>query len=362
MNAPLDRNGSVLVTGASGFVGGHLAEALLAQGTPVRAVYRRERPPGFLEELRGRGAELRRLDLSDPEGVRAAVAGVEAVVHVAALAHYWGRRAEFLRQNYDLTVGLLEAARAAGCRAFVFTSSTVVHGFGPHPDTREEGPYLPLWHPYAQTKRMAEEYVLARNGPALRTVVIRPSNVYGPRDTTMSARILEALDSGALIRIGRGDRRISLVYVDDLVQALILALRRPEGAGKAFNIAGGEAVTLGEVFEHAFRLMGIRPVRIGLPAWLAFGAAGLLEGAYGLVGARRAPPLARYLVAQLAYDYHFRIDRARELLGYAPAVGWREGIERTLRAFGRLHGGGSAMPADPPPQADHRGPPNRPAP
>ena len=328
----------VLVTGASGFVGGHLAEALLARGTTVRAVYRRERPPAFLEELRGRGAELLRLDLCSAAGAREAVAGVDGVVHVAALAHYWGTREEFLRQNYDLTVGLLGAAKAAGCRAFVFTSSTVVHGFGSHPDTREEGPYLPLWHPYAQSKRLAEEHVLARNAPGFRTAVVRPSNVYGPRDTTMSARILEALNSGALIRIGKGDGRVALVYVDDLVQALILALEREESGGLAFNITSGDSVTLAEVFEHAFRLMGIRPRRVTLPAWLAYAAAGALEGAYGLVGSRTAPPLARFLVAQLANDYNFRIDRARRLLGYSPAVDWREGIERTLRAFGRLSG------------------------
>lgn len=326
----------VLVTGASGFVGGHLAEALLEREVEVRAVYRRDRPPQFLEALRERGAEVRRIDLADPAGAREAVEGMEGVVHVAALAHYWGSREEFLRQNYDLTVRLLEASRAAGCRVFVFTSSTVVHGFGPHPDTREEGPYLPLWHPYAQTKRMAEEYVLARGGAGLRTTVIRPANVYGPRDTTVSARILEALESGALIGVGRVDRRAALVYVDDLVQALLLALQREESAGKAFNITSGESATLGEVFEHAFRLMGIRPRRIRLPVPLAFGLAGLMEGAWRLAGLRRAPPLARYLVAQLAYDYHFRIDRARELLGYHPAVGYREGIERTLRAFGKL--------------------------
>jgi nucleoside-diphosphate-sugar epimerase len=326
------------VTGASGFVGGHLAEALQAQGAAVRAVYRREQAPPFLAGLEKKGAEVRRLDLTRAGEAREAVRGMEAVVHAAGLAHYWGPYERFRIHNYDLTVRLLEEARAAGCRVFVYTSSVVVHGFGPHPDTREEGPYLSLWHPYAQTKKMAEEFVLSRNGEGFRTTAIRPANVYGPRDTTITARILQALESGALISIGGGTRRIALVYIDDLVQALILALRCAESGGQAFNIAGGESVSLQEVLEYAFGLMGIRPLRLGLPPFLAFGLAGLLEVVYRRLGARGAPPLARYLVAQLAYDYHFRIDRAREVLGYRPQVGYREGIARTLRSFGRIKG------------------------
>jgi nucleoside-diphosphate-sugar epimerase len=327
---------SVLVTGASGFVGGHLAGALLRRGHVVRAIYRRENPPEHLRELECLGAELLRLDLSSPEAAREAVAGMQAVVHAAGLADYWGSYERFRELNYDLTVRLLEEAREAGCRVFLYVSSVVVQGFGEHPDSTEEGPCYPLWHPYAQTKKMAEQYVLARNGPDFRTVALRPSNVYGPRDTTMSARILQALDSGALIRLGGPSRRISLVYIDDVLQAAMLALEREQSAGRVFNITSGESVTLEEALSCAFELMGKKPLRITVPLFLARFVAAVLELCFRLVHARRAPPLARYLVEQISHDYHFRIDLAREVLGYEPRVGCREGIARTLASFGRL--------------------------
>ncbi|GAG89904.1 unnamed protein product, partial [marine sediment metagenome] len=147
----------ILVTGASGFVGGHLARVMVERGYPVRALYRREKIPENLMRIREKGAEVNRLDLTETEDVRKAVHGVEAVIHVAALTGDWGPFKIYKRHNYDLTVRLIDESEKSGCRVFVYISSISVHGFGKHVNSGEEGPFYRHVSAYQTTKKMAEE-------------------------------------------------------------------------------------------------------------------------------------------------------------------------------------------------------------
>ena len=329
----------VLVTGASGFIGGWIARGLAARGYAVRALYRRACPPAFLEALAAGGAEVQRRDLAWPEDLRAAVRGADTVVHAAALASDWGDPELFRRQNLEITVRLLEEARASDCRVFVFLGSISVHGFGPHVQTTEEGPYYPLLSSYQKTKKLAEEEVLARNAPGFRTTVLRPADVYGPGDTITFYRLLEAQERGIRGTLGGGLHLASVVAVEDLVQAVALALESEAGAGQAFNISGGEPATWRQILVHTAALLGVRPW-LELPLFLARPLAALLAAVYGFFGIRRDPPLTPYRVEHVAYDYDFSIEKAQTLLGYAPAVGWREGLERTVAAYRAERGQG----------------------
>jgi nucleoside-diphosphate-sugar epimerase len=322
----------VLVTGASGFIGGWIARGLMERGRAVRALYRRPQPPAFLQELAASGAQVQRRDLSWPDDVRAAVRGVEAVVHAAALVSDWGDAELFRRQNVELTVHLLEEARAAGCRVFVFLGSISVHGFGPHVQTTEEGPYYPLRYPYQHSKKQAEEAVLAANGPGFRTVVLRPADVYGPGDTTTFYRLLGAQERGIRGTLSGGLRLASLLAVEDLVQAVALALEREQAGGQAFNISGGEPNTWRQLLGYTASLLGVRPW-LELPLFLARPAAAALAAVYGFLGIRRDPPLTPYRVEHVAYDFDFSIEKAQKLLGFSPAVGWKEGLARTVAAY-----------------------------
>jgi nucleoside-diphosphate-sugar epimerase len=229
-------------------------------------------------------------------------------------------------------VRLLEEARAAGCGVFVFLGSISVHGFGPHVQTTEEGPYYPLCNPYQRTKKLAEEAVLAANGPGFRTVVLRPADVYGPGDTTTFYRLLSAQERGIRGTLGGGLRLASLVAVEDLVQAVHLALERGQSAGQAFNITGGEPNTWRQLLGYTASLLGVRPW-LELPLFVARPAAAVLSAVYAFLGIRQDPPLTPYRVEHVAYDFDFSIEKAQKLLGYSPTVGWREGLARTVAAY-----------------------------
>jgi len=328
----------VLVTGASGFVGAWIARGLHEGGYRVRALHRRTPPPEALVELAARGLEVRRGDLTQEPDARAAVEGQEAVVHAAGLASDWGPEQRFLQHNVEATVWLLEAARQAACRLFVFVGSVSVHGFGPHRRTTEQGPYYPLISFYQTTKRQAEESVLAADGPQMRTVVLRPANVYGPGDATTFYRLLAAQRRGIRGTLGGGRRLTSVIYVEDLVQAVVRVLENEAAAGQVFNIASGEEVRWAELLGYTASLLGVRPW-LELPVALARVLAPLLEGVYRLFGIRTDPPLTRYRVAHVAHDFDFSIEKARRLLGWSPQVDWKEGLRRTVAAFLKDRGG-----------------------
>jgi nucleoside-diphosphate-sugar epimerase len=320
------------VTGASGFIGGWIASGLHERGYAVRAHYRRKLMPERLAALAAGGVEALQGNLTQVQDARAAVRREDAVVHAAALASDWGPPDLFFRQNVEPTVLLLAEARAAGCRTFVYLSSAAVHGFGPHHRTTEQGPYYPPISHYQTTKKQAEEAVLAANSSELRTIVLRPANVYGPGDTTTFYRLLAAQEQGIRGTLSGGRRLTSVVYVEDLVRAVVLALDSEDAAGEAFNITSGERVSWAELLGYSATLLGVRPW-LELPVSLARVLARLLSGAYRLLGIRSDPQLTPYLVAQAANDFDFSIDKARRLLGYAPQVDWREGLRRMVAAY-----------------------------
>ena len=320
------------MTGASGFVGGHVVEALHAAGHQVRAIYRRALLPPHLAALERDGVQLLRVDLTQPHTATTAVAGMDVVIHAAARADYFGPAPSFFRDNVAITADLLEAARKEGCRRFVQISSIAVHGFGAHRATTEFGPYYPLRDPYSTTKWQAEQLVLEANSPDLRTVALRPSNVYGPRDTTVTRRVLDTLAQGFLPVIDGGGQLTSLLYIDDLVAAILASLDNAAVAGKALNICNPELVTMVEVLEAGATLLGYRLRRLRLPRRVARIAAGIAEAAAHLPGVA-APSLTRPLVEQLSHDFNFSDSLAVRLLGVGARTAWREGVLRTLRAF-----------------------------
>jgi nucleoside-diphosphate-sugar epimerase len=214
----------------------------------------------------------------------------------------------------------------------VFLGSVSVHGFGPHVQTTEEGPYYPLGNAYQRTKKQAEEAVLAANGPGFRTVVLRPADVYGPGDTTVFYRLLGAQERGVRGTLGGGLRLVSLLAVEDLVQAVGLALEREQGAGQVFNLTSGEPNTWRQLLGYTASLLGVRPW-LELPLFVARPAAAVLSAIYAFLGIRKDPPLTPYRVEHVAYDFDFSIEKAQKLLGYSPAVGWREGLARTVEAY-----------------------------
>ena len=323
----------ILVTGASGFIGGHIATALAADGRSVRAQYRRPDATLALTALAERGTEIVRADLSDLEQVAEITKGVSGVIHAAAHMSDFGPYDGFHRINYQATVDLLESARDEGCRCFLYVSSISVHGFGPHVDTTEEGPYYPLRSNYQKTKKLAEDFVLSQTGTGMKCTAIRPGLVYGPGDHTTLGPVLQLLNRRVMPLIG-GFRRLNCpVYIDDVVDGATLAFDSPESDGLVFNLTSGERTNLREPLLYASRLLGVPRPRLNIPFPVAFAAAALLESDARLIHARNAPILTLYRVAQLANDFHFSIDRACQVLGYKPRVGLHEGLRMAIESM-----------------------------
>jgi len=324
---------SILVTGASGFLGGYIARGLLEKGYKLRLQYRRSSPPSLLTMLREKGAELIRLDLTSPGAAEEAVAGVDGVVHTAALIADWGSRKLFTRINAELPKKLAHAAREKGCRRFIYISSIAVHGFGFHRGTSEEGPYYTPISSYQKTKLQAEQYILDAHSEAMETAIIRPGNIYGPGDTTTFYPIFDAMMKGIMGYTGRGDRLTCPVYVEDVVQAVVKAYEEEGSGGEIFNITGGEEVTWKDILEHAACLLGVKPPVLRLPVFPARLLALLLESVYFVLRIKSAPPITRYRVDTVSNDYHFDIGKAKEVLGFTPETDWRTGFQRTVEAY-----------------------------
>ncbi|MBN1686913.1 MAG: NAD-dependent epimerase/dehydratase family protein [Spirochaetales bacterium] len=328
----------ILVTGASGFVGRNITKALVADGYRIRAQYRRADPPEELRQAAAAGVELVRADLVESfENDRGGklLEGIEAVIHTAAKVTTTGPRRMFDRINVEATRRLLQAASGAGCRRFVYLSSMAVHGFGEHLSSTENGPYYKLITNYQKTKKAAENIVSGYKCASMQTVILRPGFVYGPRDTTTLKPVFDLLVSNSLPMIGGFDVYSCLVYIDDFVKAVRLALQAEIPSGEIFDIAGNDTVTLKEAVLAAAAIMGVKPPWINISPALAMFAGGILDFVYKVLGINKEPLISRYLAQQLSYNFHFSTGKAKTLLGYVPEVDWRQGLEKAAAAYKR---------------------------
>jgi nucleoside-diphosphate-sugar epimerase len=323
----------IVITGASGFLGRHLCKQFVELGYHVRAIYRRAQAPDELMQLSTRGLELVNLNLQLPSAADSVCQGMDIVLHSAALAYDWGPYDLYKQANIDVTEMLLDSAERMGCQDFIFISSAAVHGFGPHEDTTEDGPFYPLHYPYPITKLIAEKSVLTRNRPGFRTVAIRPCNVYGPGDVTSTYTMYQTILSGSFGYIGSGKAYTCPIYIDDLCKGVQLVVESDKLGGEAIILSDGTKVSWRDYTKTMFEAIGSLKKPVSLPRPLAFTAAGVLTlGAY-LIHSKKAPPLTKYRVEQGSTNYHFSNEKAKRVLGFSPKVFYQEGLKRTAEAF-----------------------------
>ncbi|NDC36851.1 MAG: NAD-dependent epimerase/dehydratase family protein [Proteobacteria bacterium] len=323
-----------LVTGATGFVGKSLAQALRRAGHTVVALTRREDA-----QLAAAGIEQVRGELGgDLTALPHALQGVEACFHVAAKVGMWGSAAEFERVNVDGTRAMLAACEAAGVQRFIYTSSPSVVANGSNLcNVDETQPYPPHFEAhYPRTKAAAEMLVLAaHNANGLRTVALRPHLIFGPGDTNLIPTIVAKGRSGKLKQIGSGQNLADFSFIDDCVLAHIAAdgalERDPASGGRPYFISQGEPYPLWRFINQVLEAHGVPPVRRRVPQGVATLAAGVAEWVAHLRGSE--PLLTRFLVSEMATDHYFSIEAARRLLGYAPRYTVEQGLQRTLQGL-----------------------------
>lgn len=317
-----------LVTGATGFTGSHLARWLVRRGDDVRALVRH---PEQAAELRAAGIELARGDLRDVDSLRAAMVGVDVVYNIAALYRAAGLPAGEYRQVNALAVGtIVEAAGASGVRRVVHCSTVGVHGDVEHPPANEDAPLNP-GDVYQETKVEGERIgreAAARTGVQL--VIARPSGIYGPGDRRLF-KLFGSVARKRFIMLGNGAIFYHLTYVDDLCEGFRLCATTPGAADRTYILAGGEVTTLRELVDLTASIAGVRPPSLRLPVWPIWTAGAICEALCRPLG--MAPPLYRRRVDFFTKSRAFDISRARRELGFAPQVGVREGISRTLEWY-----------------------------
>ncbi len=309
----------ILVTGASGFIGGRFARFALEQGLSVRVNGRRAEG---VEHLVKRGAEFVQGDLADPELVQRLCAGVEAVVHCAGAVGVWGRYQSFYQANVTVTENVVEACLKQKVRRLIHLSSPSIYFDGrAHVDIKEEQVPTRFSDHYGATKYLAEQKVFGAQEFGLEVLALRPRFVTGAGDTSIFPRLIEMQRKGRLAIIGNGLNKVDFTSMQNLNDALFSALLAAEPAlGKAYNISNGAPLPLWDVVNYVLRQMHLPPVTRHMPYGLAYAAAMLNEGVCKLLPGRPEPGLFRLGVAVMAKDFSLNIDRAREYLDYDPRV------------------------------------------
>ena len=319
-----------LITGATGFVGSRLAEALIERGHDVRGLVR---DVDRASALRARGVEVVQGDMTDAGSLRRAVDGVEQVFHTAALVGDWPDPAEIRRVNVQGTRSLVESARDAGVRRIIHFSSLAVYGNRHHRGTDESAGYR-YGDPYTDAKIDSERAVLeAAERGEIEAVSLRPGFVYGPGDRTLVPKILDALSGGKFVFVGDGGKQMNCVYVDDVVEAALLAGASATASGRVYNITDGSIPALRDFIGFITEYTGLPMPTRHVPPVIAVPGCYTSEYVGHLLRVKRAPLMNISRLRFLHYNQHYSIARARAELGYAPRFTHRQGLPPTLDWF-----------------------------
>lgn len=318
----------VLVTGAAGFVGGHLVDMLVERGDEVRALVRPIEDTSYLQTLPH--IEMVHGDLTDIKSLKLAVRDVQRVYNVAAKTGPWGPEETYQATNVKGVIDLISVAMDAGVQRIVHTSSITVYGHHLHGVVTEDHPFYAENNPYSRTKIASEKLIFKlveeQSAPV---VIVRPGWVYGPRDGASFGRFVSLVESGKGFMIGAGKNIVPVVYVRDVAQGLIKAGDAgPEAVGRAYNIADDRRVTQAEYLNTIADALHVPHVARQLPFSAAYFAGYSAECVWRAMGRRRKapPPIMTYGVTLLGGDQQFSIDRARQDLGYAPVFDVKRGV------------------------------------
>jgi 2-alkyl-3-oxoalkanoate reductase len=308
----------MLVTGATGFIGSRLVDALLGGRHSVRAL---TLPGEDVSALEKRGVDVRRGDLTKPESLRGVCDGIDVVFHLAGRVTDWGTRAQFYTAILDATRNLLKEASGKSKR-FVYVSSIAAMGMGTHlKGVRETDGPRKSGVPYNDAKADAEALVMAHhNAGAMACTIVRPANVTGPGSVWVRD-IVDRMYQMPVPLFDGGRHSASLVYVDNLVEGILLAGTKDIARGRAYHFRDDWKVTWKQYVEDLGSLIGKKP-HGSLPFRLAWIIARILEPILNPL--RLRPPLTRLAVAVMGRDNDVDCSLAKKDLGWKTRVTYEE--------------------------------------
>jgi nucleoside-diphosphate-sugar epimerase len=322
------------VTGITSGVGMRLAEMALARGHEVRGLVR-DPARGDARRIAAGGAHLIHGDLDATAALGEVCRGADAVLHLAAHVGDQGTAAEFEHTNVTGTRHVVEAAAAAGVRRFVQLSSTAVYGRPDRGQVTEEWPVKKIGLPYEDTKSDAEQLAFRRGAElGLEVTAVRPPIIYGPYDRNFMPRALQAIRGRRFLLIDGGRAPLNVVWVDHVVDVLLLGAEHPAAVGQAFNVmdeVDSRPPSVREVGEIIAREAGLPRPFLSLPQPVARALARVVEAGWKAAGAKGPAPLTPFVVTILTRDVVYDSSKAVALLGWSPQIRAVTGLARAAR-------------------------------
>lgn len=319
----------ILLTGATGLLGRHILEQLTAVGYDVRCVVRDPNKAKRLEEY---GSELVFGDLTDADAVGAAMAGVDAVIHAAAVLGGWGKKEIFLRNNLEATRNVVQAAVRNGVKRLVYVSSVATYGLQPGVHLTEDSPMKEESEPYCETKRLSEELVKsAAQYYAINTTIVRPSIIYGPYDERFIPIIVDNMRKGMVVAIGKAGQGPPLIYAKDIARFISIVLKEQTSGFEVFNLSSPERLSWENIIESIGSAMNVSVNPWRVPFRFAYGVGAVLEFLWKAVRSKRPPKVTRFLASLIGLQYDFDSSKALRVKQFDGFTPFEKGLEETLR-------------------------------
>lgn len=317
----------ILITGVNGFIGSHLARHMLDLGHEVTGLVR---TTSDLKAIQNLPLRLVHGDITNPDSIIAAFAGIEIVVHTAGAVTDWGSMDYFEKSNLAGVQNIARAAVQAGVKRLVHISTVAIYGFNVK-NAPEDSPTPDSHVGYSITKLKAVQWLQSFTlENRLELVVINPGNVFGPGDEKFILPYLDIIHQNKFVYVGGGRSATCPTYIENLVHGIALACFHPGAAGETFNITDGLDITWRQFTDALYKGLGKDLITRSVPRNLVYVVAFAMEKLYQFFGIHKPPLLTRYRIDNASLDYHFSIDKARKLLGYQPPVDFETAVSRTV--------------------------------
>ncbi|MGZ9897790.1 2-alkyl-3-oxoalkanoate reductase [Shewanella gaetbuli] len=319
----------VFVTGAGGFLGYAICERLNAAGIETVGFARNQ-----YSSLTDLGINSVQGDIANLQQVTGAMQGCDLVFHVASKAGVWGSKQSYFSPNVDGASNIINACQALGIKSLVYTSTPSVTFSGEDENGIDESaPYAHTFlNHYGESKARAEKMMLNANSASLKVTALRPHLIWGPNDPHLVPRVIERAKAGKLKLVGKQDKLVDTIFIDNAAYAHILAAvdltQTAKSAGKAYFLSNDQPITMAQMLNKILACVDLPPVNKRVPAKLAYGVGVLLETIYGALNKQQEPIMTRFVAKQLSTSHYFNISAAKQDLGYQPIVSIDDGMEK----------------------------------